>query len=72
MGVRNILSPYLLLDEINARKKEREKKRKKERDYLCSHGKQENVLFLALTHVDRAKWSAASFGLLADLPRTVT
>ena len=58
--------------EGRKRKKERKERKGGREEDLYSCGKEENVLFLTLTHADGARWSAASVGLLADLPRTVT
>lgn len=76
MDIRNILSPCLLLDKIRERKKERGRDKaggrgEREREYVCSYGKQYTAPFLSLPRVDGARWSA-SFGLLTVLPRTVT
>ena len=46
--------------------------RRGERENFCSYGKRETVLFLALTRADGAGGPAASSGLVADLPETVT
>ena len=77
MDIRNSLSPCLLLDKISERKRERGRakgRRGEEREkgnMSVSYGKKDTAPFLALPHVDGARGSA-SFGLLADLPRTVT